>query len=153
MKSLYLGLFLLLLSLSACDSGNYYQKYENMKLLDWKKSIPTLFQVDIKEGNQKMDLVIGFRYIPHIKHKELKFNLLTKSPSGKEFSKEYTVAILDANDQPLGSTMGEMSDLEKVIEPDFNFSEKGIYTFTVSQAMPEEDVMGIMEVGLIVKKK
>jgi gliding motility-associated lipoprotein GldH len=145
--------FLSICVLSACNSGNYYQKYEDIKLLDWKKSVPQTFQVEIKEDASALAIIAAFRYMAMIRHKELKFNLAIKSPAGKESVKDYTVAIRDEKGDHLGSTMGEMTDIEKEIESNFDFAEKGTYTFTFTQAMGEEDIAGVMQVGLILRKK
>jgi gliding motility-associated lipoprotein GldH len=154
MKLTYWLLFGCLIGgLSACNSGNYYQKYEDIKLFDWRKSIPQVFQVDIKEDAPKLAIVAAFRYMPMIRHQALKFKLLIKSPSGKETAQDYTLAIRDKKGDHLGSTMGEMTDFEKEIESSFAFAEKGTYTFTITQAMDEDDVAGVMEVGLILRKK
>ncbi|MCU0447937.1 MAG: gliding motility lipoprotein GldH [Microscillaceae bacterium] len=145
--------YLIIIGISACKSGNYYQKYEDIKLLDWKASKPTTFAVEIKETNPPLAIVAGFRYLPMIRHQALKFKLSIQSPSGKSVEQDYTVPIRNAQGEHLGSTMGEMTDLEQAINTSYQFLETGTYKFTLTQAMGEEDIAGIIEVGLILRKK
>jgi hypothetical protein len=49
--------------------------------------------------------------------------------------------------------MGDLWDIEQLVRPGYKFSEPGICKVEVSSAMQYAELPGIMQVGLIVRKK
>ena len=150
-KLTYLVLSFLVL-LASCNSNNVYREYEDIKHFTWAKSDVKSFKVEIADITLPYNFQIGFRHVATIRKGVIKVNVKTTSPSGKTSTASYNVQIRDAQGFPLGETMGDISDIEVTVEPEFVFAETGIYTFEVSHDSKEDELAEMMEVGVVIDK-
>lgn len=142
----------LLATLTSCKNS-YYEKHEGVKNLQWKMADVKKFTVDIQDNQPKFNLSIALRHASGVQHNFFTLKLTTTSPSGKKISKDYQVKIKDAKGDNIGEALGDIIDVTSLIEENYTFAEKGKYTFEVIHHMPPNtSLVGIMEVGFIVKK-
>lgn len=150
-KLIYLTLPILVF-LSACNPNNVYREYENIKHFKWAKSDVKTFKVDITENAIPYNFQIGFRHIASIQKGVIKINVKTTFPSGKVSNASYDVVIRDQKGFPLGETMGDISDIEVTVEPEYVFAETGTYTFELTHDSKEDELADMMEVGVVIDK-
>lgn len=148
----FLGLLAMMLFLSSCNQDQVFKKY--LPLLDkqWPRNKVLKFEVNITDTSGIHQLVTAFRYVSYIKHKAIKIQLTSSSPSGKNDIEVIEIPIKDENGKHLGEAIGDVADIKKTVRENLKFGEKGIYSFEFKQMMVPEDVGGIMEVGLIISK-
>ena len=146
-----------LLSISAlmvaCDETQVYQSWQDIAQLRWERSNVIENKVNIEDNSKQYKITLGLRYIPGIPEKEVKVLISIINLNGESQEIPYTVKLKDDNDEHLGEVMGELADITQVIEENYSFSEAGEYTFLIVQAMPQETLGGVLEVGLILNTK
>lgn len=146
-------LFTLSLAMIACDSTQIYQNWQDIAQLQWKRDNVIENKVKIEDASKKYKISLGLRYLPEMPEKEVNVLVSIVRPNQETEQKAYTIKLKDDNGEHLGEVMGELADITQVVEEDFSFSEVGEYTFLIAQAMPQETLGGILEVGLILNTK
>lgn len=150
MKKIIIFSFLML-GLIACES-KFYKKFETIEKHQWNRKNILKYEVDIQETTAKYKIIAAFRYSPIVNQSVLKIKLNLISPSAKTETSEIEIPVKDTAGNQLGEAMGDIADIQKVIQENYTFAEKGKYTFEITQNMTPEEVGGIYEVGLIVEK-
>lgn len=145
----FLPVFLVLLS---CSQGKIYEKHVKMENLAWNRFNTLTFEVPIKDTRSAYDIYITLRHITDIPYRDIEVFFYFTTPDGETRSRNIELRIKDREGNNLGDGLGELWDLQKLAWPGFRFREEGICTFEVSSAMSQMDLVGVLEVGLIVKK-
>ncbi len=151
-KAFVVLLSAVLFMLSSCDPDNVYREYKDIKQFVWTREYNIPFKVEIKENNLPYNVKIGFRHMAQIRKSSIKVVVKITSPSGKISENPYTISIRDAQGFPIGETMGDISDIETIIEAEHVFAETGVYAFEVRQDEKEDELAGMMEVGVVIDK-
>jgi gliding motility-associated lipoprotein GldH len=147
-----LFLALCCLALSGCDKNKVFEKHHEIALLQWGKANKAVFEVDVQDIESPMDVIVELRHSAGITYGDISLAVRWKLPSGKESGENYVIPIRDRKTgNLLGSAMGDMCDTQSVIMQGFKFPETGRYVYEISHTM-KEDVIQILEVGLIVRK-
>ena len=147
--SFILGSFLILLS---CTPGKIYEKHIKMENMAWNRFHTITFEVPIKDINTSYDVSIAIRHITDMPYQELDVYFYFITPDRETRSRIITIPIKDKEGNNLGDGLGELWDVQYPAWEGFIFNEPGACTFEVSSAMSQMDLIGVMEVGLIVKK-
>lgn len=145
-KLLFLSLFICLaLTQTACKRDG---KYIELKNAQWKIEDALKFDWDESLDNKTpKKIVLAMRYVANLPVKELKLNMEITAPSGKVASKEVIVSLKDAKGMHIGKVMGDIGDIDTVVEEKFTFPEAGKYKFAIKQNVASA-IVGIQEVGL-----
>lgn len=145
-------IFPLLVSLTLLScTGLVYQKHVKMENLAWNRFKPVIFEVPIKNTGTSYDFLLAIRHHTDIPYSEIKTEVYLTTPGGETRSRYVTVRLKDNQGNNLGDGLGELWDVQAVVWEDLNFSSPGTCTVEVNSAMPQLDVVGIIEVGLVVK--
>jgi gliding motility-associated lipoprotein GldH len=119
---------------------------------EWLKKDKRSFIIPIDDTKQKFNLSLSFRYANGYPYKSVLVNLEIKSPSGKINQKNYELIVRKEDGSYIGDAGYDIWDSEHLIEKDIAFNEKGDYTFTLSQATPNDPLNFAMEIGVILDK-
>lgn len=143
---------LICLLLVSCDEAKIYEKHFDNDRITWNRFDVKTFMVDIEDISSSYDFYIAIRHITAfpLDHIDIEFNICT--PSGEARLLEQTIKLKDDNGNWLGDGMGDMWDFTKLMREDFRFSQAGTCLVEISSTMPQADLPGIMQVGLIVRK-
>lgn len=142
----------LMLLFTSCEQ-HFVQKWTDIAYLNWTASNVVSNDIEITETEATHQVSIGLRYLHDISQKSIKVGLEIISPSQKITSKEYDIQLKDENGEDIGEVMANLVDIIQIVEKDMKFEEKGKYTFKIKQLTGENDLAGIVEVGLIIDKK
>ena len=137
---------------TGCSDARFYKKYQDIPKIQWKRDNVLKYEVDIQDSKPNYKLALALRYVTHIQIPEIKMVVDVVSPAGKKMQFNYAVRVKDDKGKYLGEVMGEMGDIESIVEPKFLFSETGKYQFLITQATDAVDFGGIQEVGLVLYK-
>lgn len=146
-------IFTSIILLTSCN--HVYKKYEKdsfLPIYTWDSSAGIIFTPKIDDISKSYKLIFGIRHVYGFKPANLKVNIKTVSPSGKQTEKSYDIKIKDANGEYLSNCSGDLCDLETVVENNVKFEEVGDYTFSVNHESQEKKLVGVMEVGLIINE-
>ena len=153
MRKAVILLPLICLLLASCDEAKIYEKHLDNDRITWNRFDVKTFKVDIEDISSSYDFYIAIRHITAfpLDHIDIEFNIY--APSGEVRMLEQTIKLKDDKDNWLGEGMGDLWDVTRLIREDFRFSEPGTCTVEISSAMPQADLPGILQVGLIVRRK
>jgi gliding motility-associated lipoprotein GldH len=142
----------LLLFLSACSPGKVYEKHVKMEHLAWNRFNTITFDVPIEDTGNGYDIFIAIRHITDIPYPDIDVYFYFSTPGGETRSRRINIPIKDKEGNNLGDGLGELWDVNYLAWKGFLFKEPGICKFEISSAMSQMDLVGVLEVGLIVRK-
>jgi gliding motility-associated lipoprotein GldH len=130
-----------------------YKKWDNTTLKNnlWSTGQKLVFDPKIEDSGRTYSITIGIRHFHGLDLHEIAVSLSFISPSGDLDMKTYTLPIKDSQGDYLASCSGSYCDLETEVETSYQFKETGQYKIIIQQITPFENLIGIMEVGLIIR--
>ncbi len=144
--------FSMILLLSGCRSNTYkHWEKDAFENYIWEKDQFVIFEPVIEDTARSYNIVLGLRHIYGIKIPEIPVKLSLESPDGMVHSVNYTIKILDEKGREVADCSGSFCDIELEVEKDYHFPIPGRYIFSFSQETEFEKLLGIMELGLIIK--
>ena len=138
--------------LISCTPGTIYEKHVKMENLAWNRFDTVAFNVPIKDTDHNYDIIITIRHITDIPYRKLEVYFDFTTPDGESRIRKIKIPIKDESGKNLGDGMGELWDLEVPAWQGFRFSKPGNCKFELTSAMSHLNLIGIIEVGLIVRK-
>jgi gliding motility-associated lipoprotein GldH len=141
-----------LLVLTSCNQRKIYEKYIDNDRITWNRFDVKTFKVDIKDISSKYAFYVAIRHLTDFPFRYITINFTLYTPSGESRTVEQKILLKDKDDKLLGDGMGDLWDIVQLVRDNFEFSEPGICTVEISSTMPQANLPGVMQVGLIVKK-
>ena len=145
-------LFLTLLTLSACNSGKVFERYEDLAGAKWSRENIVTFEVNIEDAATPYNVDLAIRHTSYYVWADLMVNLTSVYPSGEERTKDYDFFLRNSDGSFKAEGAGDLWDITFPLLSEVTFPEKGKYIFKVQNIMPQPETEDIMQVGLIVKK-
>jgi gliding motility-associated lipoprotein GldH len=145
-------LFLALLTLSACNSGKVFERYEDLAGAKWSRENIVTFEVNIEDTATPYNIDLAIRHTSYYVWADLMVNLTSVYPSGEERTKDYDFFLRNSDGSFKAEGAGDLWDITFPLLAEVTFPEKGKYIFKVQNIMPQPETEDIMQVGLIVKK-
>ena len=144
---------LICLLIISCDKAKIYEKHLDNDRITWNRFDIKTFKVEIEDISSSYDFYVAIRHITAfpLDHIDIQFNIYT--PSGETRMLEQELMLKDYKDNWLGDGMGDLWDFTQLIREDFRFTQVGTCTVEISSTMSQADLPGIMQVGLIVRRK
>jgi len=152
MKRLIIPFLAGLLLLSACSHRKIYEKYIDNDRITWNRFDIKTFKVDIKDISTKYAFYVVIRHLTDVPLPYINISFTLNTPSGETRTLEQKILLKDNDGKLLGDGMGDLWDVVQLVRDNFEFSEPGICTVEISSTMPQANLPGVMQVGLIVKK-
>jgi gliding motility-associated lipoprotein GldH len=138
--------------LFSCSPGKIYEKHVKMENLAWNRFNTITFNVPIEDISPGYDILVAIRHITDIPYRDLEVNVYLTGPDGETRSRDITIRIKDNEGKNLGDGLGELWDIQSVAWRELKFSVPGTCKVEVSSGMSQLDLIGVMEVGLVVTK-
>ncbi|MCC6599123.1 MAG: hypothetical protein IT223_00440 [Crocinitomicaceae bacterium] len=151
-----IALFFVSLLFIACSGDEIvYKEYKELGSdVQWKKSDPRTFDIDIRDNSTPLKFILAFRYATGYMFDKVIIRMTENAPSGKKTIRDIEIPVRDSSGQFIGEKGFDIIDLEYVIDAEKNYPSHGVYTYTLEQAVPGVDPLHYaMEIGLILKKK
>ncbi len=124
-----------------------------MDNLAWNRFDKLTFEVPIQDIKASYDIYIAVRHITDMPYKDIDVYFDFTTPDGESRSRGLSIPIKDADGKNLGDGLGELWDVQELVWEGFKFNKPGNCTFEISSAMQQLNLIGVMEIGLIVKKQ
>lgn len=154
---LFLCLVSCALCLFSCQTIDLYEKTANIPGHKWKSNFKPSFTFTIKDTSSPYQLFITLRHRDKYDFNNIYLNITTIQP-GQDSSQSALYDLKLGNDEKgwLGSGMDDIYEHRIPLTPTgtpFYFRKPGEYTFTLEQAMREDPLEDVMNVGLRIEKK
>jgi gliding motility-associated lipoprotein GldH len=156
-KNIYLTIFiasLLLLSslFIACDNSIKYEEIQHIKKAEWKASDTLYFHFTVSDTLQPYDFGFNVRNTTSYDYQNLYLFITAWYPGGT-WSRDTAECILAASDGKwLGKGMGKIKDSRFLFRKGVRFRRSGNYIIGVNQAMRQELLQGISDIGIRISK-
>ncbi|MCS7005660.1 MAG: gliding motility lipoprotein GldH [Cytophagales bacterium] len=138
--------------LVSCRQNEILREFrdDNLGDMTWAESEKFVFKANIENDSIPYNFIVGIRHMFPIRYQYITVNVSLISSSGVILSKPYKIQLINDDKTPVGETAGNISDVETPIIQGITL-QKGTYTIEI---FPQsgEDLIGIMEVGIIVEK-
>lgn len=152
MKTYKFLAILFILSLSACDFNVKYQGDNEIENSSWKISNVLVHNVDIMDTMEVYNMFISVRNTVDYKYENLFMFVTTKFPNGKIAKDTLECILADKMGKWYGKGTGKYRDSKILFKPRVRFPQNGKYTIEIQQAMREDPMEGISNIGIILEK-
>lgn len=139
-------------TLGACDSGQVFE--ENMPVKDavWKASESLDFRFDIQDTVSPHNMYINLRNGEDYPYMNIFLFVDIKFPNGKTASDTLECILADEQGKWLGSGLGAIHDNRILYRKNVSFPVPGQYEVKITQAMRNEELSSIYDVGFRVAR-
>lgn len=145
----YCLLILPLLLFSACSNKEVFFD-EMVEIPDhvWKHSDMIQFKVDVKDTVNTFDFFVNVRHTKSYGYSNLYVFLHTIAPDGRKMIDTLEFPMADQEGNYVGNVSGGLVLNRIIVKQETRFPKSGTYTFVVEQAMRDEELPEITDVGL-----
>ena len=142
----------LLLTLASCGPNVIYDKNKSIPGNVWNQDNIVRFDVVIPDSLQPYDLYISLRHTTDYQYSNLYLFVETVFPGGTSARDTIELILADHRGKWHGKGTGKIKDNKILIRRGFRFPVTGEYSFFFEQAMREEDLEAITDIGMSVER-
>lgn len=151
----YIALFSLMLSLMAltsCGKKLFFDDVQALPKEGWDKNQKLRFSIEVNDTVSTFQFAMHIRNDVNYRYSNVYFFLETQFPNGNITRDTLECVVADPYGKWLGSGYGKLKQNLIVLNPSIKFPLKGQYTFDIQQAMRDEVLEGITDIGLRVER-
>mgnify|MGYP003394259527 CR=1 FL=1 len=137
---------------SGCDPNRVFEDNTDLPELTWDTKNKISFDVDIQDTVSLHNLYVNVRHASHYQYANLFVFVTIKFPNGKLSKDTLECKFADEAGQWKGEGMGDIWDNQILWKSNVKFPISGTYIFQLEQAMRDEQLPFVMDVGLRVEK-
>ncbi len=141
-----------LCSMTSCDTNVVFEK--NVKLDDnrWALDNVIRLETEITDTISPMNMYINVRNAGGYQFSNLFIFLTTTTPANVKARDTLELVLADESGRWKGEGMGDIWDNRILFKKNFQFPQKGKYTFELEQAMRVDPLPQIMDAGIRIEK-
>lgn len=140
------------LSMSSCDSTRIFEENKQVPAQSWDRNDKISFETTIDDTTQWYNVYVNIRNSGKYAYSNIYLFLTTKYPDGTASKDTLNCFLQDEIGRWAGRGAGDLWDNQIIFKPGTKFRQKGKYVFEYEQAMREEKLEGISDVGLRIEK-
>jgi gliding motility-associated lipoprotein GldH len=142
------GLAILLGSMCSCDPDRVYEHNYPIPEQNWSRAERAKFEVEITDTVSSCNLYINVRNNSRYKYMELWLFVDSHLPKGPVVRDTVKIMLADPYGKWLGHGLGGKYDNRILFRHNVRFPNTGTYFFEYEQAMRDEPLIGIEDIGL-----
>lgn len=153
MRSKLFFLIIITTLLYSCGNQPYYEKYVEIPPQGWDKDSSIFFIVDIDDTISEFLIGLNIRNNDSYTYSNIFLFREIRSSRGIEFRDTAEYPLADPYGKWLGEGVGELKTNKWAFSGEgVRFRKKDQYTFSITQAMREDKLSGIEDVGITIFK-
>jgi len=137
---------------TACDPGKIYENNLAIPSEGWRRADRVRFEVEITDTIQPCNIYVNVRNNSNYKYMDFWLFIDVHSPTGMVACDTVNIILADHRGKWLGHGLGSKFDTRLVFRKNLRFPVSGKYIFEYEQAMREELLSGIEDIGLRIEK-
>ncbi len=145
-------LFSLLVTLVSCDRSVVFEENLRIKNATWDRNEKAFFEFEINDSSAIYDLYLNFRHGGDYPYQNIYLFIESRSPSGQIAKDTAQMILADNKGRWMGKGIGDIFDYQFRFKRGPLFPEKGRYYFEIEQAMREESLDNVTDIGIAIKK-
>lgn len=142
----------LVLIFSSCDKKRVFEDYYTTDNSVWHSDSIAEFQFDIQNTNENYNVLINVRNLESYSYSNLWFFVDIVAPDLTVLRDTVECQLALPNGKWVGKGTGGVYHSQFSYRLHVTFPEKGIYSVLLQQAMRDENLKGISDVGLRIEK-
>ncbi|HOO84401.1 MAG TPA: gliding motility lipoprotein GldH [Prolixibacteraceae bacterium] len=152
MKYFLVGVLFMLIT-TGCDKNRVYEQYLSVDSAGWHKDSLLVFDFEIDNSNQAYNLLLNVRNIEAYSYSNLWLfaDIIAPDSTSVRDTLEYTLAY--PNGKWTGQGASGVYNNSFVFRSNVFFPVQGNYRFVIQQAMRNDMLKGITNIGLRIEKK
>lgn len=151
LKSILLS-SLVIFGLSSCDNSLVYEENLSLENQVWKKSQTPVFEVVVTDTLQEYNFYINIRHGEDYAYSNLFLFMRTEFPDNKIARDTMEFLLQNGEGKWNGTGLGNLRDNQILFKKGLKFPFSGKYRFALEQAMREDELQHISEIGLRIEK-
>lgn len=142
---------LLVVSLASCDSNRIYEEHLAVDNNEWRSDDIKTFEFEIEDTLSPLNLFVNFRTTTDYPYSNLFIFLHSEYPDGYSDKDTLEFLIAESNGKWKGENSGTVVENRILISSGGRFASRGTYTFRIEQAMRDDILPEIIDVGFRVE--
>lgn len=138
--------------LTACDRDIVFEENLKLKSAEWNRSELAQFEFEIQDSSLNYALFLHFRHGGNYPYKNIYLFTRTESPTGKLAIDTAQMILADTRGRWMGKGIGDLFDYQYKFKEGRIFPEIGTYSISIEQAMREQTLPEITNIGVSIKK-
>ena len=151
---LYIFGFLMMVAITSCNFDSIYEKSEDIPNEEWNKNQVMTFEIPVTDTINGYRIVVNVRNSNEYPYSNLFLFLTTYSPKGNSVKDTLEMTLADDKGKWLGSGFGGVWSTEAPLRNNMviRFPSSGVYKMEVVQAMRDDVLKGIKDIGIEVER-
>ena len=141
---------MLLLGFTSCDADTIYESNQNFENNTWTYEDAKEFSFEIKDSATLAKVSLNFRNTIDYQYSNIYMYLHMTYPNGYEHTDTLEFFIAQPNGKWLGECTGTVVE-NKALIAQGRFNDPGIYTYKIEQAMFNDGLEEMLDIGLKVE--
>jgi gliding motility-associated lipoprotein GldH len=137
----------------SCKSSALYDDNKSLEGNVWKADNILRFEVGLQDTASICKFYLNVRNTTTYRYSNLFLFINTTFPDGKEARDTVECLLADVSGKWLGKGISNVRDNQILLRRGIRFPQQGMYIFEIEQAMREDELQGIMDVGLRIAKE
>jgi gliding motility-associated lipoprotein GldH len=137
---------------TSCSSDAYYEEFREVEKEAWHTNDIKEYIVDVSDTTSVYRLIFTIRNTTDYAYSNLYMFFTTIKPDQSTVRDTIECLLADRYGYWLGKGVGKIRENRFLIKDQHNFSDIGEYKFTLEQAMRDEVLEGIADIGLRIEK-
>jgi gliding motility-associated lipoprotein GldH len=133
---------------ASCNGKVFYEKIDHIDNEIWNVDSALHYEMEITDSLQYYNLYINVRNTVAFETQYFYVFLTSEFPNGYIGQDTLGCVLCDPYGKWTGKGVGRLKENHFLFKPKVRFAQKGIYKFTVRQAMREDNVKGISDFGM-----
>jgi len=153
LKLIYISLLLVsgLVLMNSCDSDLVIS--ENKAIIGgWDKNEPIDFSFEIIDTLALYDFYINIRHSEEYAYRNIYFFVNTEFPNGNVSRDTIECMLADLRGKWYGNGYGDIKEDKILIRRNLQFQNAGLYKIDFIQAMREDKLQGLSDIGILIDK-
>lgn len=141
-----------ILFLTSCGNSAFFEKNQHVATDTWKQADTLFYEVPVTDTVRYFDFYLNIRNSTGYRYRNLYLFITTRFPGGG-ISRDTVECMLAAADGKwFGKGMGKIKDNRILFKKAVRFPHAGTYLIGIEQAMREDKLAGINDVGVRIEK-
>lgn len=143
--------FIFLILIISCKGSTFYRENQQIDQEGWRKTEPATFRIHVTDNKQVYSTCLIVRHHTLYKYNNLWMFIHISDPSGKTKTDTVECFLSDYKGKWYGSGLGDMKTVKMGYRPQVTFPDTGIYEIRIEQAMRENPLPYVTDVGISVE--
>lgn len=144
--------FTLLLLLPACGEKAFFDDNREISPAGWSWQDPVTFEVEVDDTLNPYHFFLNLRTTKAYEYSNIYVFFTTQFPDGRTARDTVECPLSDDYGNWLGKTSGSLVDNRILFGIRRIFPQRGTYHFVIEQAMRDQDLTEVVDVGLRIEK-